>query len=62
MDTFVNYYEEWDWKEGEFVDVGTMKDVPSNVAYWAEKENCMLSSGTQTPTYEQTVHRDELGY
>ena len=61
MDTFVNYYEEWDWKEGEFVDVGTMKDVPSNVAFWAEKENCMEGEATQTPQYEHIIHRDEFG-
>ena len=62
MDTFVNYYEEWDWKEGEFLNVGTMKDVPSNVAYWAEKENCMDSEATQTPQYEHIINRDEFGF
>ena len=62
MDTFVNYYEEWDWKEGEFLNVGTMKDVPSNVAFWAEKEGCTESSSTQQPTYEHIVHRDGFGF
>ena len=61
LDTFVNYYEEWDWKEGEFVNVGTMKDVPSNVAYWADKHNCEEASSTEQPQYEHIVNRDGLG-
>merc|ERR1712117_635455 len=56
LDTFVNYYEEWDWKEGEFVYVGTMKDVPSNVAYWADKHNCEEASSTEQPQYEHVVN------
>ena len=61
-DVFVNYYEEWDWKEGEFINVGTMKDVPSNVEYWAEKHNCLDLGTTQAPQYEHIVHRDEFGF
>ena len=61
LDTFVNYYEEWDWKEGEFINVGTMKDVPSNVAYWADKHNCDEASSTEQPQYEHIVNRDGLG-
>ena len=38
----------------------TVKDVPSNVAYWAEKENCQTEDSESTQQYEHIIHRDEF--
>ena len=40
LDYIIDYDEDWDWKDGEHVGVGTMSNVPGIIDYWAQKSNC----------------------
>ncbi len=39
-DSIINYNENWDWKEGEFENVGTMRSVSNLLSFWNTKYNC----------------------
>ena len=45
-DPIIAYGNTWDWKSWD--SVGTMKDIPSLVQFWAEKYNCQNESQTES--------------
>ena len=53
-DTMIPYATEWDWKEWD--SVGTMKDIPSLVAFWRDWNDCENTTNTMTEYGEHTVH------
>ena len=62
LDYIIDYDDDWDWKDGEHEGVGTMRNIPGMIDYWAEKLNCQddnthshLFNGDEV---EHIVHSD----
>ncbi|MEL7185529.1 MAG: PHB depolymerase family esterase, partial [Pseudomonadota bacterium] len=53
-DRIIAYDITWDWKAWD--SVGTMRDIPSLVQYWASKYGCQESSETASDTAAHLVH------
>ena len=53
-DATIPYASEWDWKAWD--SVGTMKDVPSLVAFWRDWNGCENTADTPTAYGQHTVH------
>ncbi len=58
LDFFIDYHNDWDWKDGEHEGVGTMSNVPDLIDYWAEKSNCQNSYSHYHLEVEHIVHNE----
>ncbi len=55
-DPIIAYDNSWDWKAWDAV--GTMRDIPSLVAFWAEKNGCATKADTTAGAVYHEVHTD----
>ena len=53
-DPIIAYNNTWDWKAWD--SVGSMRDIPGLVQYWAEKYNCQETKETESDTAAHVVH------
>jgi len=53
-DPIIAYSNTWDWKSWDTV--GTMRDVPSLVQFWADQYNCQSESQTESADLLHLVH------
>ena len=61
LDYIIDYDDDWDWKDGEHTDVGTMSSVPGMIDSWAERANC-ASSDTEADFFlEHITHEGCFG-
>lgn len=54
QDNVIAYDVEWDWKAWDAV--GTMRDIPGLVTFWAEKYSCTEETDTTTGTVQHIIH------
>lgn len=61
LDYIIDYDDDWDWKDGEHENVGTMSSVPGMIDSWAIRANCESSDTEADLSLEHIVHDGCLG-
>ena len=56
QDSIIAYDIEWDWKAWD--SVGTMRDIPGLVSFWADRYNCKEVTDTTTANARHVVHSE----
>jgi poly(3-hydroxybutyrate) depolymerase len=58
LDYIIDYDDDWDWKDGEHENVGTMSSVPGMIDSWASRANCESSDTDADFFLEHITHSD----
>lgn len=61
LDYIIDYDDDWDWKDGEHENVGTMSSVPGMIESWATRADCESSDTTTDFSLEHIIHDGCLG-
>ncbi|MBL6891301.1 MAG: dienelactone hydrolase family protein [Candidatus Poseidoniaceae archaeon] len=61
LDYIIDYDDDWDWKDGEHENVGTMSSVPGMIDSWASRANCASSNTDADFFLEHITHSGCFG-